>query len=208
MTTKNEHLKVYQKIWRETHKDYMKVYLQKWREKHPDYFKKYYLKNKKQETISENKLEKLKENEKIQRRIYEKKYRRKNVTHLKEIHHKSYEKHKEARKEHSRQYYATHKEEIKEKNKKYNAEYYENYIRNYWEQQKQKKSLKQLNNKQRNYKMKHILTIKAHIWGNSNVKATVKVKAENKEEALRKFYNKHPFFAIDSISVKLVDEID
>lgn len=56
--------------------------------------------------------------------------------------------------------------------------------------------------------MKHILTIKAHLWGNSEVKAVVKVKANSKEEALRKFYNKHPLMTIDSMSVKLVDEID
>ena len=56
--------------------------------------------------------------------------------------------------------------------------------------------------------MKHILTIKAHIWGNSDVKAIVKVKADNKEEALRKFYNKHPLMTIDSISIKIIDEID
>ena len=56
--------------------------------------------------------------------------------------------------------------------------------------------------------MKHILTIKAHIWGNSDVKAIVKVKANSKEEALRKFYNKHPLMIIDSISVKIIDEID
>ena len=56
--------------------------------------------------------------------------------------------------------------------------------------------------------MKHILTIKAHPWGASNVKAVVKVTANSKEEALRKFYNKHPLMTIDSISVKIVDEID
>lgn len=56
--------------------------------------------------------------------------------------------------------------------------------------------------------MKHILTIKAHPWGAINVKATIKVTANSKEEALEKFHNKHPFFTIDSISVKLVDEID
>ena len=56
--------------------------------------------------------------------------------------------------------------------------------------------------------MKHILTIKAHPWGNSNVNAVVKVTANSKEEALRKFYNKHPLMIIDSISVKLEDEID
>ena len=56
--------------------------------------------------------------------------------------------------------------------------------------------------------MKHIFTIKAHVWGNSEIKAIVKVKAENKEDALWKFYNKHPLMTIDSISVKIIDEID